>query len=270
MVSAPARIIRREPNRSRATPTGTCSAGVDGQLQHEEEGDRRRAGGEALLGVDGGDAQRRAVEDRDRVGGERHAPDDVGARRTGGRDRRSRAGPSGDRREASPQDDVGHAGTFRAGPVSSLTAARSARYSRAAMHNLVDPADDPAVDDGPRRGRILWALAACMAEKGYQATTIADIAARRPGSRRPWSTRTSATRSSACSSCTRGPTTRCWRRCRQAQEDARAAGLPWRDRLRAGIGAYLETLAAGPAVAWAALVEVQAAGRAGAGAAPGR
>jgi AcrR family transcriptional regulator len=48
---------------------------------------------------------------------------------------------------------------------------------------------------------------------------------------------------------------------REAQESARAADLPWRDRLRAGIGAYLETLAAGPAVAWAALVEVQAAGR---------
>jgi hypothetical protein len=31
--------------------------------------------------------------------------------------------------------------------------------------------------------------------------------------------------------------------------------------VRAGIGAYLEALAAGPAVAWAALVEVQAAGR---------
>jgi AcrR family transcriptional regulator len=45
------------------------------------------------------------------------------------------------------------------------------------MHTLVDPADDPAVDDAPRRGRILWALATCMATKGYQATTIADIAA---------------------------------------------------------------------------------------------
>jgi AcrR family transcriptional regulator len=45
------------------------------------------------------------------------------------------------------------------------------------MHNLVDPADDPAVEDAPRRGRILWALATCMATKGYQATTIADIAA---------------------------------------------------------------------------------------------
>jgi AcrR family transcriptional regulator len=50
-------------------------------------------------------------------------------------------------------------------------------------------------------------------------------------------------------------------RVRQAQEDAHAAGLPWRDRLRAGIGAYLETLATGPEVAWAALVEVQGAGR---------
>ena len=44
------------------------------------------------------------------------------------------------------------------------------------MHNLVDPVDDPAVDDGHRRGRILRALATCMAEKGYPATTIADIA----------------------------------------------------------------------------------------------
>jgi hypothetical protein len=48
---------------------------------------------------------------------------------------------------------------------------------------------------------------------------------------------------------------------RRAQEDARRDGLPWRERLRGVIGAYLAALAAGPAVAWAALVEVQAAGR---------
>ena len=48
---------------------------------------------------------------------------------------------------------------------------------------------------------------------------------------------------------------------REAQQRARAAGLPWRERVRLGIGAYVETLADGPAVAWAALVEVQAAGR---------
>lgn len=47
---------------------------------------------------------------------------------------------------------------------------------------------------------------------------------------------------------------------RAAHDDARAAGRPWRERLRAGLAAYLETLAEGPSVAWAALVEVQAAG----------
>ena len=44
------------------------------------------------------------------------------------------------------------------------------------MPNGVDPVEDPAGADGHRRGRILRALAGCMAEKGYPATTIADIA----------------------------------------------------------------------------------------------
>ena len=128
------------------------------------------------------------------------------------------------------------------------------------MRNLVDPADDPAVEDADRRGRILWALASCMAEKGYQATTIADIA--RTG-------RVSKTVVYAHfrdkEHCLLELYTRAndnvLATVRQAQEDARAAGLPWRERLQAGIGAYLEALAAGPAVAWAALVEVQGAGR---------
>jgi AcrR family transcriptional regulator len=129
------------------------------------------------------------------------------------------------------------------------------------MHNLVDPAEDPAVDDGQRRGRILWALATCMATKGYQATTIADIA--RAG-------RVSKTvvyahfrdKEQCLLELYSRANDKVLATVREAQEEARTAGLPWRDRLRAGIGAYLETLAAGPAVAWAALVEVQAAGRA--------
>jgi AcrR family transcriptional regulator len=129
------------------------------------------------------------------------------------------------------------------------------------MHNLVDPAEDPAVDDGQRRGRILWALATCMAAKGYQATTIADIAA---------AARVSKTVVYAHFRDKEQCLLELYSRAndevlatvREAQAEARSAGLPWRDRLRAGIGAYLETLAAGPAVAWAALVEVQAAGRA--------
>ena len=126
------------------------------------------------------------------------------------------------------------------------------------MQNLVDPAADPAVDDGPRRGRILWALATCMAEKGYQATTIADIA--RAG-------RVSKTvvyahfrdKEHCLLELYSRATDRVLETVRTAQQDA--AGLPWRDRLRVVTTTYLETLAGGPAVAWAALVEVQAAGR---------
>jgi AcrR family transcriptional regulator len=128
------------------------------------------------------------------------------------------------------------------------------------MHTLVDPADDPAVDDPQRRGRILWALATCMADKGYQATTISDIAA---------AARVSKTvvyahfrdKEQCLLELYARANDKVLAGVRQAQEEARSAGLPWRDRVRAGIAAYMETLAAGPAVAWAALVEVQAAGR---------
>jgi AcrR family transcriptional regulator len=126
------------------------------------------------------------------------------------------------------------------------------------MQNLVDPAADPAVDDGPRRGRILWALATCMEQKGYRATTIADIA--RAG-------RVSKTvvyahfrdKEHCLLELYSRATDRVLETVHGAQEEA--ADLPWRDRLRVVFATYLELLAGGPAVAWAALVEVQAAGR---------
>jgi AcrR family transcriptional regulator len=128
------------------------------------------------------------------------------------------------------------------------------------MHNLVDPADDPAVEDAPRRGRILWALASCMTEKGYQATTISDIAREARVSKTVVYAHFRDKEQCLLELYSRA-NDNVLTRVRQAQEDAHAAGLPWRDRLRAGIGAYLETLATGPEVAWAALVEVQGAGR---------
>jgi AcrR family transcriptional regulator len=125
---------------------------------------------------------------------------------------------------------------------------------------LVDPASDPGVEDGQRRGRILWALATCMAQKGYRSTTISDIA--RAG-------RVSKTvvyahfrdKEDCLLELYSRATDRVLETVQEARERVRAEGLPWRERLRAVIGAYLEALAAGPAVAWAALVEVQAAGR---------
>jgi AcrR family transcriptional regulator len=124
----------------------------------------------------------------------------------------------------------------------------------------VDPEDDPTVDDAPRRGRILWALASCMTEKGYQATTISDIAREARVSKTVVYTHFRDKEQCLLELYSRA-NDNVLTRVRQAQEDAHAAGLPWRDRLRAGIGAYLETLATGPEVAWAALVEVQGAGR---------
>ena len=128
------------------------------------------------------------------------------------------------------------------------------------MHNLVDPADDPAVDDGHRRGRILWALASCMAEKGYQATTIADIARAGRVSKTIVYAHFRDKEQCLLELYTRS-TDHVLETIRRTQEEAHRAGLPWRERLRSVIGAYLGALAGGQEVAWAALVEVQAAGR---------
>jgi AcrR family transcriptional regulator len=128
------------------------------------------------------------------------------------------------------------------------------------MRNLVDPADDPEVDDGHRRGRILRALAASMAAKGYQATTIADIARAGRVSKTIVYAHFRDKEQCLLELYTRS-TDHVLETVRRAQDEARRAGLPWRERLRSVIGAYLAALAAGPDVAWAALVEVQAAGR---------
>ncbi|MGY2003492.1 TetR/AcrR family transcriptional regulator [Blastococcus sp. SYSU DS1024] len=127
------------------------------------------------------------------------------------------------------------------------------------MDALVDPTDDPAVDDGHRRGRILRALATCMAEKGYRATTISDIAREGRVSKTVVYAHFRDKEHCLLELYTRA-NDKVLDRVRRAQEEARAAGLPWRERLHAGIGSYLRTLATEPAVAWAALVEVQAAG----------
>ncbi|MGZ4544285.1 MAG: TetR/AcrR family transcriptional regulator [Blastococcus sp.] len=129
------------------------------------------------------------------------------------------------------------------------------------MGGLVSPSDDdPAVEDAQRRGRILWALAASMAEKGYQATTIADIARLAHVSKTIVYAHFRDKEHCLLELYSRA-TDRVLETVREAQEDAHEQGLSWRDRLRAVIAAYFATLATGPAVAWAALVEVQGAGR---------
>jgi AcrR family transcriptional regulator len=128
------------------------------------------------------------------------------------------------------------------------------------MQNAVDPVEDPAGVDGHRRGRILRALATCMAEKGYPATTIADIARVARVSKTVVYTHFRDKEECLLELYSRA-TDHVLQTVSRTQQEARAAGLPWRERMRAVIGAYLEALAAGPAMAWAAVVEVQAAGR---------
>lgn len=130
------------------------------------------------------------------------------------------------------------------------------------MHTLVDPADDPAVEDAPRRGRILWALASCMSEKGFQATTISDIARAARVSKTVVYAHFRDKEECLLELYTRS-TDHVLETVRRTQDEARAAGLPWRERLRSVVRAYLAALAGGPEVAWAAFVEVQAAGRSG-------
>jgi AcrR family transcriptional regulator len=128
------------------------------------------------------------------------------------------------------------------------------------VSSLLQP-EDSEVEDAHRRARILAALAACMAQKGYRATTIADIAR---------AARVSKTivyahfrdKEHCLLELYSRSTDHVLTTVREAREAMRAEDLPWRNWLRAVVGAYLEALAAGPAVAWAALVEVQAAGRA--------
>jgi AcrR family transcriptional regulator len=122
------------------------------------------------------------------------------------------------------------------------------------------PMADPAVDDAHRRGRILRALATCMAEKGYRATTVSDIARVAQVSKTVVYAHFRDKEQCLLELYSRA-TDGVLATVRAALDDARATGLPWRDQVRCAVAAYLAALAAGPAVAWTALVEVQAAGR---------
>ena len=127
------------------------------------------------------------------------------------------------------------------------------------MGGLVSPETDPAVEDAHRRGRILWALAVSMAEKGYPSTTISDIARIARVSKTIVYAHFRDKEQCLLELYSRA-TDRVLDIVRTAQKQAEERGLDWRSRIRAVIEAYFAALAEGPAVAWAALVEVQAAG----------
>src|SRR4051812_47587829 len=120
------------------------------------------------------------------------------------------------------------------------------------MRNLVDLPHDPAVADAHRRGRILWGLAACMAEKGYQATTIADIARAARVSKTVVYVHFRDKEHCLLELYSRA-NDNVLATVREAQDAAGSAGLPWRERLGAGVRRVPRGAPARPPLARAAL-----------------
>ena len=111
--------------------------------------------------------------------------------------------------------------------------------------------------DAHQRSQVLGGLAACIDRKGYGATTIADIAA---------AARTSKSTVYAHFSDKEAVFLALYSTASdnvlavidEADGEARAAGLGWRERLEAIVGAYLTAMAGGAALTRCLLIEVQA------------
>ena len=123
-----------------------------------------------------------------------------------------------------------------------------------------DPADDPAVTDQHRRGRILSGLTTCIAEKGYNATTITDIARAARVSKTVVYTHFRGGKEDMLLELYSRATEGVLAVLTGAADRTREEGLPWRTRLVEVTRAHLAWLAAGPAVARALVVEVPAVG----------
>jgi AcrR family transcriptional regulator len=108
-----------------------------------------------------------------------------------------------------------------------------------------------------QRGRLLDAAAEAVADKGYAATTVADVVAHAAVSRRTFYEQFSDLESCFLAAYEAGM--------EQLLDDIRAAvrARPdgdWRERARTSVEAYLAALAARPAAAWAFSIEALGAG----------
>jgi AcrR family transcriptional regulator len=115
-----------------------------------------------------------------------------------------------------------------------------------------------AAADDERRGyryRLVAGMAAVVVEKGYAATTIADIVRRARVSKRTFYQNFGDKEECFLASFSSSS-----RFLRRQVEDAAAGQDPWPDRIRAGVEAYLGALASQPALTRALLLEVPAAG----------
>lgn len=110
-----------------------------------------------------------------------------------------------------------------------------------------------------QRTRLIDAIAAVVAEKGYAATTVADVVERAGVSRRTFYEQF-ADREACFLAAYDAGLAAVLERIRGAVESQAQAGAGWRDRARAGVEAFLALLASEPAFAQALQVEILTAG----------
>src|SRR5437868_792889 len=108
-----------------------------------------------------------------------------------------------------------------------------------------------------QRGRMIEAMAETVADKGYAATTVADVVARAGVSRRTFYEHFSDREDCFLAAYDAGVDLLLGHLQAEAKADA---GLDWPERTRRGVRAYLEVLATEPAFARTFLIEVLAAG----------
>jgi len=108
-----------------------------------------------------------------------------------------------------------------------------------------------------QRGRLLDAMASVVAEKGYAATTVADVVERAGVSRRTFYEQFTDKEACFLAACDLGLGA-VLERIRDAVERQPDAG--WRQRARSGVEAFLALLASEPAFARALQVEILTAG----------
>jgi AcrR family transcriptional regulator len=116
--------------------------------------------------------------------------------------------------------------------------------------------------DDQRRGRLLSGLTACIAEKGYSATTITDIARAARVSKTVVYAHFRGGKDEMLLELYSRATDGVLQVLTEAADRTREQGLPWRERLLEVTRAHLGALAAGPAVARTLVVEIPAMGMA--------
>ncbi|REG23710.1 TetR family transcriptional regulator [Archangium gephyra] len=114
----------------------------------------------------------------------------------------------------------------------------------------------PGSDGTPSRVRLLQGLAAAITEKGYAATTIADIVRHARVSKRTFYEHFED--KDACFLASYVAASE--ETLRAIDTAAAAPGLPWKERLQAATRAYLDALEAKPEVTRTYLLEIHAAG----------